>query len=104
MTGVSAGQVDDVPPQTNGRGRSGYMGYRVEHGDTAYYDSIDPAWIFPKGYRGTKRDLKRSRIMLTRKGAVLPGIRPTGFPPSPGWKRGWSVMVWWWVLTIMGGC
>lgn len=72
VTGVSAGQVDDVPPQTNGRGRSGYMGYRVEHGDTAYYDSIDPAWIFPKGYRGTKRDLKRYYRLVYNFNKVYP--------------------------------
>ena len=72
VTGVSAGQADDVPPQTNGRGRSGYMGYRVEHGDTAYYDSIDPAWIFPKGYRGTKRDLKRYYRLVYNFNKVYP--------------------------------
>ena len=34
-----------------------YMGYRVEKGDTVYYDSINPIWIFPRGRRG-KSDLK----------------------------------------------
>lgn len=48
------------------------MGYRVEHGDTAYYDSIDPAWIFPKGYRGTKRDLKRYYRLVYNFNKVYP--------------------------------
>ena len=35
--------------------RSGYLSYRVENGDTMYFDTIDPVWIFgrkqPKDWR-----------------------------------------------------
>lgn len=71
-TGLFAGQTGDVPPQSDGRSRSGYLGYRVEHGDTAYYDSIDPAWIFPKGYRGTKKDLKKYYRLVYNFNKVYP--------------------------------
>ena len=72
VTDLFAGNICDVPPQTDGRGRSGYMGYRVEHGDTAYYDSIDPAWIFPRGYRGSRRDLKRYYRLVYNFNKVYP--------------------------------
>lgn len=71
-TGLSAALVGDVPPQGGGKGRSGYLGYRVEHGDTAYYDSIDPAWIFPRGYRGGKRDLKKYYRLVYNFNKVYP--------------------------------
>ena len=48
------------------------MGYRVEHGDTAYFDSIDPAWIFPKGYRGSKRDLRKYYRLVYNFNKVYP--------------------------------
>ncbi|HBH08233.1 MAG TPA: hypothetical protein DDX40_02370 [Rikenellaceae bacterium] len=72
VTGLSAGRVGDVPPQAGGKGRAGYMGYRVERGDTAYYDSIDPAWIFPRGYRGGKRDLKKYYRLVYNFNKVYP--------------------------------
>ena len=72
MTAISAGQTPDVPPRTGGNGRSGYMGYRVEHGDTSYYDSIDPAWIFPRGFRGSRRDLKKYYRLVYNFNKVYP--------------------------------
>ena len=72
VTTLSAGSIGDVPPQRDGKGRSGYLGYRVEHGDTAYYDSIDPAWIFPKGYRGRKSDLKKYYRLVYNFNKVYP--------------------------------
>lgn len=72
VTEVFAGYGSGVPPQPDGKGRSGYMGYRVEHGDTSYYDSIDPAWIFPKGYRGNKRDLKKYYRLVYNFNKVYP--------------------------------
>ena len=71
MITICAGQTPDVPPQARG-GRSGYMGYRVEHGDTSYYDSIDPAWIFPRGFRGSKRDLKKYYRLVYNFNKVYP--------------------------------
>ncbi len=72
VTTITAGQTHDVPPQTGGNGRSGYMGYRVERGDTSYYDSIDPAWIFPRGYKGTRRDLKKYYRLVYNFNKVYP--------------------------------
>lgn len=71
-TGLSAAGTADVPPQGPDKAQSGYMGYRVEHGDTAYYDSIDPAWIFPRGYRGGKRDLKKYYRLVYNFNKVYP--------------------------------
>ena len=42
---------DEWMPQVIRNPKSAYMGYRVEQGDTVYYDSIDPCWIFPRGYK-----------------------------------------------------
>lgn len=72
VTTITAGQTPDVPPQTGGNSRSGYMGYRIEHGDTSYYDSIDPAWIFPRGYRGNRRDLKKYYRLVYNFNKVYP--------------------------------
>ncbi len=71
-TGLFAGHTGDVPPQSDRKSRQGYLGYRVENGDTAYYDSIDPAWIFPKGYRGTKKDLKKYYRLVFNFNKVYP--------------------------------
>ena len=82
VTTITAGQTPDVPPQGGGNSRSGYMGYRIEHGDTSYYDSIDPAWIFPRGYRGSRRDLKSTT------GWSIISTRFTPTPSSPAtWKN-----------------
>lgn len=72
VSSITAGVTPDVPPQGNGGGRAGYLGYRVEHGDTAYYDSIDPAWIFPRGYRGSRRDLKKYYRLVYNFNKVYP--------------------------------
>lgn len=32
-----------------GTGRSGYLPFKVEYGDTTYFDSIDPVWIWGRG-------------------------------------------------------
>lgn len=36
-----------------GKERGGYLGYRVEAGDTVYMDMIAPVWVFPKGRKNT---------------------------------------------------
>ena len=72
VTSLTAGESRDIPPQQEVKGSSGYMGYRVEHGDTAYFDSIDPAWIFPKGYRGSKRDLRKYYRLVYNFNKVYP--------------------------------
>ena len=72
MITICAGQTPDVPPQARGGSKSGYMGYRIEHGDTSYYDSIDPAWIFPRGFRGSKRDLKKYYRLVYNFNKVYP--------------------------------
>ena len=55
--------------RTNG---AGYLGYRVEKGDTVYYDSIDPTWIFPRGYKGKKGDLKKYYRLVYNFNKVYP--------------------------------
>ena len=67
-----AAMADDTPQRPDGKVRSGYMGYRVEHGDTSYFDSIDPAWIFPKGYKGNRRDLKKYYRLVYNFNKVYP--------------------------------
>ena len=53
------------------RTNSGFMGYRVEKGDTVYYDSIDPTWIFPRGRRG-RNDLKNYYRLVYNFNKVYP--------------------------------
>ncbi|MCF0159634.1 MAG: hypothetical protein HUJ99_02485, partial [Bacteroidaceae bacterium] len=38
-------------PSFRTKGTSGYLGYRIEQGDTVYFDSINPVWVFPRGCR-----------------------------------------------------
>ena len=71
-TDIIGGEISDMPPQDVRKGRSGYMGYRVENGDTAYYDSLDPVGIFPKGYRGSRRDLKKFYRLVYNFNKVYP--------------------------------
>ena len=68
----ASGQVQNASRGAGGSSRSGYMGYLVDHGDTSYYDSIDPAWIYPKGYRGNKRDLKKYYRLVYNFNKVYP--------------------------------
>ena len=36
-----------------------YMYYMVQDGDTVYLDTIQPAWVFPKGSRVNKTDWRK---------------------------------------------
>lgn len=72
MTTLSAAQEPDEPmPQVGARSKSAYMGYRVEKGDTVYYDSINPIWIFPRGRQG-KSDLKKYYRLVYNFNKVYP--------------------------------
>ena len=65
---LSAGGQErpDIPPG------SGYLGYRVEGGDTVYFDSIDPIWIFPKGTRRSSKGLKEYYRLVYNFNKVYP--------------------------------
>jgi len=52
--------------------RSAYLGYKVEHGDTVYYDSINPVWCFPKGHRGAKGDIRKYYKLVYNFNKVYP--------------------------------
>ncbi len=65
-----AGQDNGAVRKTGGR--AGYLGYRVENGDTSYFDTIDPAWVFPRGYRGKKGDLKKYYRLVYNFNKVYP--------------------------------
>lgn len=69
---LTAGAFCDVPPQTREGGRAGYLGYKVIKGDTCYFDTIDPAWIFPKGYKGRRKDLKKYYRLVYNFNKVYP--------------------------------
>ena len=68
---VAAQEVEEPIPQVINRTGSAYMGYRVEKGDTVYYDSINPIWIFPKGRKG-KADLKKYYRLVYNFNKVYP--------------------------------
>ena len=72
--GPLAAQNDDEEwmPQVTRNPKSAYMGYRVERGDTVYYDSIDPCWIFPRGYKARKGDLKKYYRLVYNFNKVYP--------------------------------
>lgn len=44
----------------DGEGKSGYLTYKVENGDTTYFDSLDPVWIWGRGKgKMSEKDWKR---------------------------------------------
>ena len=42
-----------------GASRSGYLTYKVIQGDTVYFDTIDPVWIFARGNKNKKKDWRK---------------------------------------------
>lgn len=70
MATISLAAQDDVKRQS-GSSNSGYLGYRVEQGDTVYYDAIDPVWVFPKG-RGSSKELKQYYKLVYNFNKVYP--------------------------------
>ena len=66
-----AAQEEPEAPLSIRREGAAYMGYRVEKGDTVYYDSINPIWIFPRGRRG-KTDLKNYYRLVYNFNKVYP--------------------------------
>ena len=48
-----------------GSGKSGYMAYRVENGDTVYFDTIDPVWVFGYGKHARKNWREYYRLVYT---------------------------------------
>ena len=46
-----------------GAGKGGYLAYRVEDGDTVYFDTIDPVWIFARGNKKGKDWKKYYRLV-----------------------------------------
>ena len=65
-------QDDDFMPKVQRNPKSAYMGYRVEQGDTVYYDSIDPVWIFPRGHKARKGDLRKYYRLVYNFNKVYP--------------------------------
>jgi hypothetical protein len=51
--------------------RSGYMGWKLENGDTVYVDRLQPAWIFASGNRG-KEKLRRYYRLVHNFNKVYP--------------------------------
>lgn len=54
-----AGELTREDPPIKLHSNSGYMGYRVEDGDTLYYDTLDPIWIFPRGRSSEGNDMRK---------------------------------------------
>jgi len=44
-----AQKVQRTAPNPSARQNAGYLGYRVEEGDTVYYGAIEPSWSFASG-------------------------------------------------------
>ena len=66
-----AAQEEDPDPLPPAKAGAAYMGYRVEKGDTVYYDSINPIWVFPNGKKG-KSDLKKYYRLVYNFNKVYP--------------------------------
>ena len=41
----------------DGKGNSGYLSYRVMDGDTVYFDTINPVWIFARKQQKAEESL-----------------------------------------------
>ncbi len=73
LTAAPVSAQDGIPvPPTMKNPRSAYMGYRVEKGDTVYYDSIDPLWVYPRGYRGNRGEMKKYYRLVYNFNKVYP--------------------------------
>lgn len=52
--------------------RTGYLGYRVEQGDTVYYDNLDPIWVYPKGHKRKSGDIRNYYKLVYNFNKVYP--------------------------------
>ena len=59
----------------DGKGNSGYLPYRVMDGDTVYFDTIDPVWIFA---RKQKKDWKKYYKLVYNFARVYPYAEASG--------------------------
>ena len=59
----------------DGKGLGGYMTYRVEDGDTVYFDTIDPVWVFS---RKQKKDWKKYYRLVYNFARVYPYAQASG--------------------------
>lgn len=57
------------------KGNSGYLSYRVENGDTVYFDTINPVWIFA---RKQKKDWKKYYKLVYNFARVYPYALASG--------------------------
>ena len=65
-------QDEEYMPRVIVNTRSGYMGYRVEKGDTVYYDSMTPVWVYPKGHKGDRKELRKYYKLVYNFNKVYP--------------------------------
>jgi hypothetical protein len=59
----------------DGKGNSGYLSYRVMDGDTVYFDTIDPVWIFS---RKQQKDWKKYYKLVYNFARVYPYALASG--------------------------
>ena len=50
----------------------GYLSFSVENGDTTYYDTIDPVWVFAKGLKSKKKDWRKYYRLVYNFARVYP--------------------------------
>lgn len=50
----------------------GYLAFSVENGDTTYYDTIDPVWVFAKGAKSKKKDWRKYYRLVYNFARVYP--------------------------------
>ena len=56
----------------------GYLAYTVENGDTTYYDTIDPVWVFAKSPVGKKKDWRKYYRLVYNFARVYPYAQAAG--------------------------
>lgn len=55
------------------KGQKGYlMSWRIENGDTVFYDECPPVWVFPKGTRREKKDWRNYYRLVYNFNKVYP--------------------------------
>ena len=55
-----------------GAAKGGYLTYRVENGDTVFFDTIDPVWIFARGKRTRDKDWRKYYRLVYNFAKVYP--------------------------------
>ena len=71
---IARARIDEDAAVTR---QGGYLPFLVENGDTTFYDSLDPIWVFARG-KTTKKDWKKYYKLVYNFAKVYPYAEASG--------------------------